>query len=192
MGSMCRYSAVAIAGFLLAGCFLIPTDVDESPLVDLANRLYLDGDWAWVDSVAYTVYVPTGDSVEHRGYYIVAGTATLEPVDSTDIETYVLIGTAQLTHIDSTQFGEFANWTVDALEFKDTVRVENDTIFGMSVEPIPPEANPTTNRIRWSFPSDRLWCTNWLTNTDPPSNAENCSTVITWDRTDETPPDSTL
>ncbi len=51
MGSMCRYSAVAIAGFLLAGCFLIPSDVDESPLVDLANRWYLDGDWAWVDSV---------------------------------------------------------------------------------------------------------------------------------------------
>ncbi len=92
------------------------------------------------------------------------------------------MGTAQLSHIDSTQFGVFANWTVDALEFEDTVRVENDTIFGLAVEPIPPEVNPTTNRIRWSFPSDQLWCTNWPTNTDPPSNAENCSTVIVWDR----------
>ena len=129
-----------------------PGDVDESPLVDLANRLYLDGDWAWVDSVTYTADVPTGDSVEHRGCYIVAGTATLEPVDSTDIETYFLMGTAQPSHIDSTQFGEFADWTVHALEFEDTVRVENDTIFGLAVEPIPPEANPTTNRIRLEFP----------------------------------------
>ena len=165
---------------VLAACKVADTG---SPLLDLANRLFLDGEWGWTDSVMYSAYVPAGDSVEHHGAYVLTGTATLEPVDSADVETYVLDAVAELTHVDSAAGVELELWTIPELAFQDTVFVRNDTIFKLGVEPIPPQANPNTNRIRWVLDATRLWCTNWLTDTLPAGNAENCRTVVTWLRT---------
>jgi len=155
----------------------------NSPLVDLANRLYLDGDWTWADSMRYSNYVPAGQSVAHRGAYIFDGTATLEPGDSSSTESYFLTATATLTHVDSTgDSTEVVSWVIANITFEDTVEVRNDTIFNLSVEPIPPAANPNTNLIRWLLGSDRLWCTNWLTDTTAAGNADTCETVVTWTR----------
>jgi hypothetical protein len=127
-----------------------------SPLVDLANRLFLDGEWGWTDSMMYSAYVPAGDSVEHHGAYVLIGTATLEPVDSADIETYVLDAVADLMHVDSTAGEERELWSIPELAFQDTVFVRNDTIFKLGVEPIPPQANPNANRIRWVLDASKL------------------------------------
>ena len=154
----------------------------ESPLVDLANRLYLDGSWTWSDSTTYHDYIPSGESVPHHGSYIVSGTATLEPLDSTKAEQYLLTATADLVHVDSTATAEVTSWVVPGIQYDDTVEVRGDSIFGLAVEPIPPEAGPNTNLVRWILGSDQLWCTNWLTDTLPAGNADNCETVIRWDR----------
>jgi len=156
----------------------------NSPLLDLANRLYLDGEWTWADSMRYSNYVPDGESVPHRGAYILSGTASLEAADSASTETYVLSAVATLTHVDSTgDSTQIAAWVIPELTFADTVEVRNDTIFNLSVAPIPPRANPNTNFIRWLLGSDELWCTNWLTDTTVTGNGDGCATVITWTRT---------
>jgi hypothetical protein len=173
---------------LSAACFWETTGPGESPLVDLANRLYLAGEWAWVDSMAYAAYVPADDSVAHRGLYVVSGTATLDEVDSAEVETYVLTATAQIEHADSVDAQEIVSWLIENLEFEDTVEVRGDTIFGLDVEPIPPEAKPTTSQIDWLFQSDQLWCSNWLTDTIPQGNADSCSTKVSWRRTDGAAP----
>ncbi len=165
-------------------CFLKGTEPGDSPLVGLANLLYLEGSWVWADSMVYSEYVPDDDVIAHYGSYVVSGTATIAAVDSVDEETYELTATAQVAHVDSTVNGEIASWTLTAIEYVDTVLVENDTIFGLSVEPIPPEAGATTDKIAWEFISGQLWCTNWLTDTLRPGNRDNCSTTITWVRSD--------
>lgn len=173
------------AAFLaMTSCFLKGTEPGDSPLVGLANLLYLDGSWVWSDSMVYSQYVPDDDVLAHHGAYIVSGTATIAAVDSVDLETYELAVTAQVAHVDSTVNGEVESWVLSAIEYVDTAFVENDTIFGLSVEPIPPESNATTDRIRWEFQSGQLWCTNWLTDTIRPGNRDNCSTVVTWIRAD--------
>jgi len=168
----------------LTSCFLMGTEPEDSPLVDLANLLYLNGEWVWSDSVVYSQYVPDDDVVPHHGLYVVSGTATMETVDSVEVETYELTATAQVAHVDSTEDEEVTSWTITDIEYVDTVFVENDTIFGLSVEPIPPEANATTARIRWVFEASQLWCTNWLTDTIRPGNRDNCATTVTWTRSD--------
>ncbi len=155
-----------------------------SPLVDLANRLYLDGEWSWADSMVYSNYVPDGESVPHRGSYILEGTATLEPGDSSAAETYVLSAVANLMHVDSTgDSTEVVSWVVADITFEDTVEVVNDTIYNLSVEPIPPQANANTDLIRWLLSNEELWCTNWLTDTLTAGNGDGCQTAITWVRT---------
>ncbi len=153
----------------------------ESPLVDLANRLYLQGDWTWTDSMHYSDYLPADDNTAHHGWYVIAGVASMEEAgDSVELETYVLSATAQLFHVDSTSSGEAVRWTIETMEFEDTVTVENDTIFGLSVEPIPPAAGANTDRIAWTLGPDQLWCTNWLTARMPTGNADNCETKVLW------------
>jgi len=155
-----------------------------SPLLDLANRLYLDGEWVWSDSMIYADYIPAGETVPHRGAYILEGTATLEPTDSSSTESYVLSAVANLIHVDSTgDSTQVESWLVADIAFDDTVEVVNDTIYNLSVEPIPPGANANTNLIRWLLTSEELWCTNWLTDSTTAGNGDNCSTVITWVRT---------
>lgn len=176
------FSSVALLS--MTSCFLKGTEPGDSPLVGLANLLYLDGSWEWADSMVYSDYVPDDDVIAHHGSYIVSGTATIETIDSTDQETYELSATAQVSHVDSTVNGEEESWTLIDIEYVDTVLIENDTIFGLSVEPIPPEANPTTNRVSWVFESSQLWCTNWLTDTIRPGNRDNCSTTVVWFRSD--------
>ncbi len=168
----------------LTSCFLKGTEPGDSPLVGLANLLYLDGSWVWTDSMIYSEYVPDDDVVTHHGSYIVSGTATIETVDSVEVETYQLTATAQVRHVDSTEAGEVTRWTLTDIEYVDTVVVDSDTIFGLSVEPIPPAARPTTDSIRWTFESSQLWCTNWLTDTIRPGNRDHCSTTVTWIRAD--------
>lgn len=152
----------------------------ESPLVDLANRLYLDGDWTWTDSVSYQGYAVGGE--EHHGWYIVTGSASLDELDSLDFEAYALAATAVLFHVDSVGTAEREQWTVEEIEFADTVEIMNDTIFGLAVEPIPPEANPNTNEIVWSFGASQLWCTNWLTDSSTAGNGDDCRTTVRWER----------
>jgi len=88
--------------------------------------------------------------------------------------------TADLFHVDSTASGEAQRWTVEGIEFEDTVTVSNDTIYGLSVEPIPPAAGANTNRIAWMLGASQLWCTNWLTARLPAGNADNCDTKVLW------------
>ena len=77
--------------------------------------------------------MPAEDSTAHHGWYVITGVASMEEAgDSVEIETYVLSATAQLFHVDSTSYGEAVSWTIDTMEFEDTVTVENDTIFGGS------------------------------------------------------------
>jgi hypothetical protein len=178
------FSGVALLS--AASCFLEGTDPGDSPLVGLANLLYLDGSWVWADSMVYSQYVPDDDVIMHHGSYVVSGTASLETLDSMEVETYVLAATAQIAHVDSTVNGEITRWRLTGIEYVDTVFVENDSIFGLSVEPIPPDADPTTDRIRWVFRSSQLWCTNWLTDTIRPGNGDHCATTVTWTRSDST------
>ncbi len=187
-----RYPGNAAASLVmvlvLAGCF--GEKDPASPLVGLASRLYLDGSWQWVDSMSYDNFIPVDELVPHRGNYIIAGTATLDVVDSAAVETYVLSATATLTHIDSTPSGEFANWSVADLQFEDTVEVRDGRITGLAVEPIPPEAHPNTSFIKWTFGSNQLWCTNYLKDPVPVGTNYTCRTVTTWVR-DDTAQDST-
>lgn len=157
----------------------------ESPLVDLANRLYLQGEWTWSDSMHYESYVDPDDDVAHHGWYVIRGTATIEEAgDSVEVETYVLAATAQLFHVDSTAAGEAERWTVEGMEFEDTVTVSNDTIYGLSVEPIPPAAAANTDRVAWTLGASQLWCTNWLTARLPAGNADHCETKVLWLRSE--------
>ncbi|MCH7489727.1 MAG: hypothetical protein IID05_03435 [Gemmatimonadetes bacterium] len=154
----------------------------ESPLVGLANRLYLAGEWSWTDSMRYQSYYVEGDPLPHRGWYIVTGTATIDDLDSSETERYALTATASLFHVDSVAETEVERWTVSEIEFIDTIEVRNDTVFGLSVEPIPPLARPTTNGVSWTLSAEQLWCTNWLTETEPPGNGSDCYTTIWWAR----------
>jgi hypothetical protein len=154
----------------------------ESPLVELANRLYLAGEWTWTDSMRYQSYYVEGDSLPHRGWYIVTGTATIDDLDSSETERYALTATAELFHLDSVAETEVERWTVSEIEFVDTIEVRNDTVFGLSVEPIPPLARPTTNGVSWMLTAEQLWCTNWLTDTLPEGNGSDCYTMIRWAR----------
>jgi hypothetical protein len=121
--------------------------------------------------------------VPHYGYYIIAGTASLEPLDSAGTEEYTLTALATLFHVDSVGAEERELWTVPDIEYQDTVRIQNDTIFNLAIEPIPPQANPNTNLVRWVLNDEQLWCRNWLTDTIPAGNTEGCRTTITWRRT---------
>lgn len=178
-----RLLFVLLATLSVAACFLKPTEPEAgTPRIDLANRLYLSGSWTWADTMTYSAYVPDIDTVPHRGSYIVSGTATLEEVDSADVETYAMTVMSQIAHVDSAGDLEITAWVVTDIEFDDTVRVENDTIFGLEVEPIPPEANATTSDVRWVLNADQLWCTNWLKDTIPEGNRDNCRTVVSWVR----------
>jgi len=154
----------------------------ESPLVELADRLYLAGEWTWTDSMLYESYYVEGDSLPHRGSYIITGTATIDDLDSTETERYELTATAALFHLDSVAETEVERWTVSEIEFVDTIEVRNDTVFGLSVEPIPPIARPTTNGVSWTFSAEQLWCTNWLTDTLPQGNGSDRYTTIRWAR----------
>lgn len=178
-----RFVLVFLASLTAAACFLMPAEPEAgTPRVDLVNRLYLSGSWTWADTMTYSAYVPRTDSVAHRGSYIVSGTATLEEVDSADVESYAMVAMSQIAHVDSAGDLEITAWTVTDIEFEDTVRVKNDTIFGLEIEPIPPEANATTNGVRWVLNADQLWCTNWLQDSVPEGNRDNCRTVISWVR----------
>ncbi len=154
----------------------------ESPLVELANRLYLAGEWTWTDSMRYQSYYVEGDSLPHRGWHIVTGTATIDDLDPAETERYALTATAELFHLDSVAETEVERWTVSEIEFVDTIEVRNDTVFGLSVEPIPPLARPTTNGVSWMLTAEQLWCTNWLTDTLPEGNGSDCYTTIWWTR----------
>ncbi len=191
IGSQCAriralfWLAFSGLAFLSAiSCSLFGTEPDDSPLVGLANLLYLDGSWTWADSMTYSGYIPDDEVLPHHGAYVVSGTATITTVDSVEVETYELVATAQVWHVDSTVNGEETQWTLTAIEYTDTVVVENDTIFGLSVEPIPPEADATTNGVEWEFTSNQLWCTNWLTDSLHQGNRDNCTTKIVWVRAD--------
>jgi|GEM_PF-7014296 len=175
-----RLIIATLAVAVLSGCKA--SGLGDPPLVDLANRLYLDGSWNWVDSMVYSNYRPATDTRVHRGVYVITGTASLEAVDSTDVETYAMTATAEIMHLDSAGTEEVQNWVVMDIQFDDTVLVRNDSILRLSVEPIPPEAGATTNAIRWIFDSDQLWCTNWLKDSLPAGNGDNCSTTTTWTR----------
>jgi hypothetical protein len=177
-----RLLALALVALLIAAC---KDATGESPLVDLANRLYLQGDWTWSDSTHYQDYLDPDDNLVHRGWYIITGAATIEEAgDSVEVETYLLAATAQLFHVDSTAGGEVERWTVENMEFEDTVTVSNDTIYGLSVEPIPPAAGANTNRVAWTLDAAQLWCTNWLTATLPSGNADGCETRVLWLRSE--------
>ncbi len=153
-----------------------------SPLVELANRLYLAGEWNWTDSMRYQSYYVEGDSLPHRGWYIITGTATIDDLDSSETERYALTATAELFHLDSVAETEVERWTVSEIEFVDTIEVRNDTVFGLSIEPIPPLAHPTTNGVSWILTAEQLWCTNWLTDTLRQGNGSDCYTMIQWAR----------
>jgi hypothetical protein len=168
-------------GFAVLGC---KASDANSPLVDLANRLYLDGSWTWSDSMTYSGYVSSGGSEPHYGSYIFTGTATLEAIDSADTEQYVLTATAGLEHVDSAGGAQITAWVVSDIQYDDTVEVRNDTIFSLSVEPIPPQAGSNTNLVRWVLDNRQLWCTNWLRDSLPAGNRDSCQTVIRWDRAD--------
>lgn len=176
-----RYVSAALA--MVSACSA-STDPGESPLVDLANRLYLQGEWAWTDSTGYENYLPIGDSVPHRGWYVVTGTATIEAIDSASGESYAVTATARIDHVDSNVYGETANWFQDAISYVDTAVVRNDSVIGLFVAPIPPESNANTDLIAWEFSANELWCTNWLDRPDPgsPYNTA-CSTRVRWTRT---------